>query len=164
MSLPGRRGKGSLRFLSFFLLLKHSWFIMFLQFKLYSKVTQSYTVPCAVQLGLEAHPLQMFQVASTNPKFPVHPTPSPLPPGNHNSALMSLICFWFGDRITCAIFEIPHINHMVFAFLSLTYFCKGTNSVLRALPSRPRHLPKASPTKEGWDFNMNFRETQTFIP
>ena len=33
----------------FLLLLKHSWFTMFLQFLLYGKVTQSYTVPWAVQ-------------------------------------------------------------------------------------------------------------------
>ena len=32
-----------------FLLLRYSWFPMFLQVLLYSKVTQSHTVPCAVQ-------------------------------------------------------------------------------------------------------------------
>ena len=33
----------------FLFLLKYSWFTMFLLFLLYSKVTQSHTVPCAIQ-------------------------------------------------------------------------------------------------------------------
>ena len=77
-------------------------FYVFCQFLLFSKVTQFvcvcvYTqafffldcssimfyhkwldiVPCAIQQDLIAYPLQMQQFPSTNPKLPVHPTPSP---------------------------------------------------------------------------------------
>ena len=73
---------------------------MFCQFLVYSKATQSYiyiyilfltlspimfhhkwldTAPCAIQQDLIAYPLQMQKFASTNPKVPVHPTPSPSP-------------------------------------------------------------------------------------
>ena len=80
---------------------------MFCHFLLYSKVRQLYMyiyifffshflhnvaseviiIPCAIQQDLIAYPLQMLQFASTNPKLPVHPTPSFSRFGNHKSLL-----------------------------------------------------------------------------
>ena len=37
-------------------------------------------VPSATQQGLIAHPFQRQQSASINPKLPIHPSLSPLPP------------------------------------------------------------------------------------
>ena len=75
----------------------YSWFTVFCQFLLYSKVTQLYIyiysfshitfyhVPsqmtrhsslCCTE-DLIAYPLQMQYFASINPKLPVYPTPSP---------------------------------------------------------------------------------------
>ena len=42
----------------------------------------------------------MKQSASTNPNFPIHPTPSLFPRGNHKSILL-WVCFCFGDAIVC---------------------------------------------------------------
>ena len=56
-----------------------------------SKVTQSHTVPCAVQSDPVAYPFQMIQLAFTNPKLLIHPTPSPLPPAT-SLLSMSMIC------------------------------------------------------------------------
>ena len=55
-----------------------------------SKGIQSHTVPCAVQSDPVAYPFQMIQLAFTNPKLLIHPTPSPLPPASLLS--MSMIC------------------------------------------------------------------------
>ena len=83
---------------------------MVCQFLLYITATQSYiyiyilflflilssimfyckrldTVTCAVQQDLLVHPPQMQSFASTTPKFPGHPSPFPLPLGNHRSVL-----------------------------------------------------------------------------
>ena len=43
--------------------------------------------PCAGQLDLMACLFSMSSFASTNPKLPVQPTPSPLPLGHHTSVL-----------------------------------------------------------------------------
>ena len=87
---------------------------MFCQFLLYSKVTQSHTHththalffsyslpswsilrldrgPCAGQQDVMAYLLSASQFASTNPKLPVHPTPSSLPLGKHKSVLRVLL-------------------------------------------------------------------------
>ena len=59
-----------------------------------------------------AHPLQMLSFACTNSKPSVLTTPSLLL-DNHKSALMSLICFCFVDRITFTIFQIPYISDTI---------------------------------------------------
>ena len=42
----------------------------------------------AVQQDLIAYPFQMLQFASTNPKLPAHPSPSPFPLSSHKSVLL----------------------------------------------------------------------------
>ena len=54
-----------------------------------------YLVPCAIQQGLTAYPLQMQYFASTHAKLPVHPTPFPSPLANASLYSMSMICFCF---------------------------------------------------------------------
>ena len=63
-----------------------------------SQVTK---VPCAIQQDLIAYPLQMQQFASTNPKLPVHPTPShsPLATTSLFSNSMSLFLFYIKFKL-----------------------------------------------------------------
>ena len=50
-----------------------------------------YIVPCAIQQDLIAHPCQKQEFSSTNPRFPIHPTPSLSPLANRSLSYMLMI-------------------------------------------------------------------------
>ena len=117
-----------------FYFFQYSWFTVFCQFLLYSKVIQSHThththiyiyiyiyilyftfssimlhhkwldiVLSAVRQELIAYPLQMQLFASINPRFPVHPTPSPSPLATTSLFSKSMI-FFSVERFICAVY------------------------------------------------------------
>ena len=61
-------------------------------------------VLCALQQDLIAYPLQMQWFAFTNPKLPVHPTPSPSHFATTTLFSMSMSLFFSVDRLICAIY------------------------------------------------------------
>ena len=86
-------------------ILKYSSFTMLCQFLVYSKVIQLYIytfffiffsimvyyrtlniVPCAIQQDLVVYPFYIYQFASANSKFPIHPSPT-ISLGNCKSVL-----------------------------------------------------------------------------
>ena len=68
-------------------------------------------VPCAIQQDLIPYPLQMPQFASTNPKLPVHPTPSPSPSATTSlfPTSRSLSFLWKGAFVPYIRFQICDI-------------------------------------------------------
>ena len=69
--------------------------------------------PFAGQQDLIAHPVMMFEFASTDPNLPVHPLPAP-PPGQPQVCSPSLrVCFCSVERSICAIVEIPGESDLI---------------------------------------------------
>ena len=119
----------------------YSWFMLFYQFLLYSKVTQLYIYTLSPSHIIFHHvPSQVighsslcytadlivyhskcnnFHLLSPNsPSIPLLPPPPQQP---QVCCPWLWVCFCSADSFIYAIFYIPH-NHMVFVFLFLTYF------------------------------------------
>ena len=61
-------------------------------------------VPCAIQQDLVVYSFSVKYLASADPKLPIHPSPAPLPLGNHRSVFRVWVCFSFVDKFICAVF------------------------------------------------------------
>lgn len=61
-------------------------------------------VPWAVQQDLRAYPLQMQEFASTNPKLPFRPTPSPFPLATTRLFSVSMRLLLFCRQVHLCIF------------------------------------------------------------
>ena len=105
-------------------LLEYNWFTVLCRFLLFSTVTQQcihiYSFPHTIfhhvlpqetgcsslccTVGPHCLSIPNVIVASINPKLLVHLTSSPLPTAIRSLLSMSVICFYFADRIICAIF------------------------------------------------------------
>ena len=70
------------------------------------------------------------------PKFPVHPTPSPLPLGNHKSVLYVCLFLFCRQVHLCYIFWIPHISDIIW-YLSFPFlfFCLSLSNIFTNQPS-----------------------------
>ena len=126
-----------LKFLNDFYFFHYSWFTVFCQFLLYSKVTQSHTYICYFSHIILHHtPYEMTRYsslcytawyhclytpnASINPRLPVHPTPSPSPLATTCLFSKSMI-FFSAERFICVVSEIPDISDILW-FLSLSFW------------------------------------------
>ena len=88
-------------------------------------------VPCAIQQGLIAYPLHTLSFASTNPKLPVHPTPSPSATTSLFSKSMSL--FLFGRLV-----------HLTFLNVGIMWYIDEIERLCKILWSEPSDLPTVS--------------------
>ena len=95
---------------TFFYILFHYGLSWEIEYSLY------YTIgPCCLTI------VNVEQFACTNPKLPVHPSPSPSCPWQPQVCSPCLyICFCLVDRFICAIFQISHVSDIIYLSFS---FC-----------------------------------------
>ena len=63
----------------------YTFFFIFFSIMIYLRIFN--IVPCAVQEDLVVYPSYIYSFASANPTLPLHPSPTPIPIGNHKSVL-----------------------------------------------------------------------------
>ena len=81
-----------------------------------------YIVPCAIQQDLIAHPLQMHEFSSANPRFPIHPTPPTSSLTNISLSYMSMIFSVLVTDHLCYVLDSTYKGyHMVSVFIFLIY-------------------------------------------
>ena len=56
-------------------------------------------------------------------------SPPPLPLGYHKSVLCLWVCFCFVDKFICVIFQIPHINDIIW-YLSLSFWLVSLSMII----------------------------------